>query len=308
MPFSGYTLPISLNAVATGGGVTPKSMSALRGKTVYDSGGTSYTTPSSGPFNLKDNFLNRSFTSPATVPDAPTNLTATAGNTQAILSWSAPTNNGGSAITGYTVKYSSGTVVTTTGAGTTSYTVTALTNGTPYTFTVTANNSVGSSTPSSFPSVTPTAPVNNLKITRTSIAYNSDGYSFTPLSQKPHTITNYSPGVLTVDIPSFLNYNDMYGELYGGYGEIYAYMTGGNSAPIYICISHNAFTGNNYVRLNNVSYGDGRNPNICVYFPNGVNSCDVYVRSSATDTGYTNGGTITISQTPNMSLTQYTQN
>lgn len=64
MSFSGFTLPISLNAVATGGGVTPKSMSGLRGKTVYNSSGTSYTLPASGNFSLKDNLLDRSFTSP----------------------------------------------------------------------------------------------------------------------------------------------------------------------------------------------------------------------------------------------------
>lgn len=64
MSFSGFTLPISLNAVATGGGVTPKSMSGLRGETVYDSSANSYTLPASGPFSLKDNLLNRSFTNP----------------------------------------------------------------------------------------------------------------------------------------------------------------------------------------------------------------------------------------------------
>jgi hypothetical protein len=65
MSFSGYTLPISLNAVATAGRVTQKSMSGLRGKTVYNFSSTSYTLPASGNFSLKDNLLNRSFTSPA---------------------------------------------------------------------------------------------------------------------------------------------------------------------------------------------------------------------------------------------------
>ncbi len=40
---------------------------------------------------------------PATVPDAPTGATATAGDQSASVSWTPPANNGGSAITSYTV-------------------------------------------------------------------------------------------------------------------------------------------------------------------------------------------------------------
>jgi hypothetical protein len=157
MPFTPYTLPISLNAVATGGGVTSKSMSGLRGKTVYDSGGTSYTTPSSGPFSLKDNFLNRSFTSPATVPDAPTEVTVqfisfTSDYRRTLsITWKAPTNDGGSAILDYTIRttINSDGIEYTTPDNTRSITITS---GPPYSngFIVTARNSVGSSSPSLF--------------------------------------------------------------------------------------------------------------------------------------------------------------
>jgi sugar lactone lactonase YvrE len=78
---------------------------------------------------------------PETVPGAPTIGTATAGNAQASVTFTAPASNGGSAITGYTVTSSPGG---NTFAGTMSpVVVTGLTNGTAYTFTVTATNSVG---------------------------------------------------------------------------------------------------------------------------------------------------------------------
>ena len=99
---------------------------------------------------------------PVTVPGAPTGLSATAGNTTVALNWAAPTSNGGSAITGYNVyegTRSGGESTTpvnrTTLVTTTSYTVTGLTNGATYYFTVKAVNAVGSSTASNQASATP---------------------------------------------------------------------------------------------------------------------------------------------------------
>jgi hypothetical protein len=84
---------------------------------------------------------------PSTVPGAPTIGTATAGNTQATITFTAPASNGGSAITGFTVTSSPGGL---TATGTASpITVTGLTNGTAYTFTVTATNAIGTGVSSS---------------------------------------------------------------------------------------------------------------------------------------------------------------
>lgn len=108
-----------------------------------------------------------------TSPDPPTGVVGTAADGAAVVSWVAPDWDGTSAITGYTVTGSPGGSCT---SGGTSCAVVGLTNGTPYTFTVTATNAVGASepstpsgivtpfgpapspTPTASPSPTPTAP------------------------------------------------------------------------------------------------------------------------------------------------------
>ena len=91
------------------------------------------------------------------VPGAPTIGTATGGNASASVTFTAPANNGGSAITSYTVTSSPGSL---TGTGASSpITVSGLTNGTAYTFTVTATNATGTGPASAASnSVTPAAP------------------------------------------------------------------------------------------------------------------------------------------------------
>src|SRR4029079_2341070 len=83
-----------------------------------------------------------------TAPGAPASVLAARGNTEVTVSWSAPTNNGGSPITGYTVYRSTtsgGTYVSvgSTDGNTTSYLDTGLTNGTAYWYKVSATNAQG---------------------------------------------------------------------------------------------------------------------------------------------------------------------
>jgi hypothetical protein len=93
----------------------------------------------------------------ASIPGAPTAVTATAGNASARVSFTAPTNNGGASITGYTVTSSPGNIQASGAAS--PITVTGLNNGTAYTFTVFATNSVGNSVASTVSnSVTPALP------------------------------------------------------------------------------------------------------------------------------------------------------
>ena len=98
-----------------------------------------------------------------TVPSAPTNVSATAGDTAAQLAWTAPSSTGNTAITGYTVTalvagIPTGVTATVSGS-TTGVLVGGLTDGTTYTFTVHATNAIGNS-PESVPSspVTPAPP------------------------------------------------------------------------------------------------------------------------------------------------------
>jgi len=92
---------------------------------------------------------------PFTVPNAPTNLTGTAGNAQANLSWDAPASNGGRDISSYNVISSPAGGTTTINFATRTATVTNLINGTVYTFTVTATNVAGTLAASNSIEVTP---------------------------------------------------------------------------------------------------------------------------------------------------------
>jgi len=83
-------------------------------------------------------------------PAAPTSVTATGGNAQATVSWTAPSVLAQTPITDYTVQFSTNsgstwTTFTRAASASTSATVTGLTNGTAVVFRVSATNGVGTS-------------------------------------------------------------------------------------------------------------------------------------------------------------------
>ena len=135
-----YTVTAS-NGIKAMGSTSPIAVSGLTDGTAYTF--TVVATNSVG--NSVASTASNSVTPvhSATVPGAPTAVTALAGNASAAVRFTAPTSNGGAPITSYTVTSTPGGIAAT---GTSSpITITGLTNGTSYTFTVKASNSVGSS-------------------------------------------------------------------------------------------------------------------------------------------------------------------
>ncbi len=98
---------------------------------------------------------------PVTVPGAPFAVAAAAGNASAVVSWSAPASDGGTVVLRYVVTPYIGSAAqpaVTTSDATTSLTITGLTNGVTFTFTVAAVNAVGSGPESvASPACRPTA-------------------------------------------------------------------------------------------------------------------------------------------------------
>jgi alpha-tubulin suppressor-like RCC1 family protein len=105
-------------------------------------------------------------------PDAPTIGVATAnGSTAATVTFTAPTFNGGRTITTYTATSSPGSITgTLSQAGSGTIDVSGLTTGVSYTFTVTATNALGTSSPSSASnSITPAQSIVSNQIATTDL-------------------------------------------------------------------------------------------------------------------------------------------
>jgi subtilase family serine protease len=121
-------------------------------------GPTGLGSPGASPNSLN---AFTSFTGTPTAPSAPTLVSATGANSSVNLTWSAPSNNGGSAVSGYNVfagsssGAESSTPLNSAPLSSLNYSVTGLINGSTYFFTVRALNAVGTSPASNELSATP---------------------------------------------------------------------------------------------------------------------------------------------------------
>ncbi|MFC3802021.1 fibronectin type III domain-containing protein [Cohnella sp. GCM10012308] len=108
------------------------------------------------------------------MPGAPTIVAAVGGDRQAIVHFTPPTDDGGSAITGYKVASTDGSFTAT--GDSSPIAVTGLTNGTPYAFVVQAINAAGTSAASQASSVVvPRVP--DVQVTPTIGAVTSSGFT-----------------------------------------------------------------------------------------------------------------------------------
>jgi Fibronectin type III domain len=154
---------------------------------------------------------------PATVPGAPTQVTAQARNQSALVSWQPPANDGGLSLTGYTVTASPGGAQASVPAASTTATVPNLSNGTAYTFTVKAINAKGAgaaSTPSAAvtPGLTPPDPPSD--VTASALGNGSITVGWTaPVYTGGQAVTGYTvtvqPGGRTVSLPADVTSTDI---------------------------------------------------------------------------------------------------
>ncbi|HXY85157.1 MAG TPA: N,N-dimethylformamidase beta subunit family domain-containing protein [Gaiellaceae bacterium] len=159
-----YVAGTAQGPVLTGSTATTFTVTGLTDGTTY-----TFTVAAINSVGIGPNSTQSSGVTPMapTPPGAPTGLVATGGDGTAALTWAAPTSSGSSPITGYRVTpYINGTAQTAiqTGSTATSYTVTGLTDGTTYTFTVAAINSVGASAESAPSSAVTPAALNPIQI------------------------------------------------------------------------------------------------------------------------------------------------
>ena len=191
-----YTIISSPGAYTATGSSSPITITGLQSSTQY-----TYTVVASNNYGTAAASSASNAVTATTIPQAPDITSVTGGNAQATVAFSANAT-GGSSITGYTVTSSPGNI---TASGASSpITVTGLTNGTAYTFTVRATNANGQSAASAASSsVTTIAPYTGESV--------SGGSGYTNVNT---VWTDNTSSLSTTGTPSWTCSNQ--GSYYGG--------------------------------------------------------------------------------------------
>ncbi len=194
---TGYTVTSSPGDITATGTSSPITVTGLTNGTAYTFTMVATNEYDDSPVsNLSDSVT------PSTVPTAPAITSVSYGIESATVAFTAPTDNGGAPITSYTIT-SNPEGITATGTSS-PITVTGLTNGTAYTFTMVATNTRGNSLDSSVSnSITPVDVPNAPTITAAQYGNASAVISFTPPTTEStrdavtgYTVTS-SPGGFT---------------------------------------------------------------------------------------------------------------
>ena len=243
VPFTGPTdfgdaAITSYTATSSGGqtnsnATSPISVSGLSAGTAY-----TFTVTATNSYGTSNASSASNSVTTASAPGTPTSVSASDPGTDgyAAVSWTAPASNGGSAITDYTIQYSSdsGSSWTTFSDGTstsTSATVTGLTTGTAYIFRVSATNVIGTG------------------------SYSSNSSSFTPTAHDPgmmfpirsYIVPSGGTTSVTFDLTSITGYTHL---------QLRASAkANGAAGATTLCLRFNSDSGNNYV--SHYILGDG---------------------------------------------------
>jgi hypothetical protein len=191
--------------------------------------------------SLRSNTASATTPSISIVPQPPTGLVATAiSSSQINLRWSAPSNNGGPAITGYEIERSQdnastwSVAVSNTSSTATTYNDTGLSPSTTYTYRVSAINSVGASSPSGIASATSasaTVPQSPTSLTANTTSSSQINLSWTaPANNGGSQISGYqierstdSGSTWSVPVPNTGSVSTMYSDAGLAHSTTYTY-------------------------------------------------------------------------------------
>jgi uncharacterized repeat protein (TIGR02543 family) len=145
-PITRYTVTASTGQTCVITPIFPNPLVCNFSNTLTNGTAVTFTVQANNGAYTSDSSTATIPVTPATVPGAPTGVTATSSAPgKAVITFTAPTDNGGSAITEYVVTAAPGGLTCVTTNPSTGCEFTGLTNGTAYTFTAVARNSVGDS-------------------------------------------------------------------------------------------------------------------------------------------------------------------